>query len=221
MQMTRNISDLFIEGIKYVEQRGSLYGELVGEEEEILSRSVVSSRWQSFACGRTCARRALRELGITDAEILRGERGEPLWPLGISGAITHCRAFCAAAVARSSNVAGIGIDAEPNEPLPQGVLPFISNQLESRRLRELPCCSTNWDKLLFSIKESVYKAWYPITHQWLSWEQVHVEINPDNCIFSADLEVSIQECNQAFPRVLKGRYFTDSSLIVSAVWVLA
>lgn len=36
--------------------------------------------------------------------------------------------------------------------------------------------SVHWDRLLFSAKESVYKAWFPLTGKWLGFEQVDIEV---------------------------------------------
>jgi 4'-phosphopantetheinyl transferase EntD len=34
-----------------------------------------------------------------------------------------------------------------------------------------------WDGVLFSAKETVYKAWFPLTHRWLGFEQASITIN--------------------------------------------
>ncbi len=36
----------------------------------------------------------------------------------------------------------------------------------------------SWDRLLFSAKESVYKAWFPLTGRWLGFEEAAITINP-------------------------------------------
>ena len=71
---------------------------LFPEEEEIVARAVESRRL-AFATARMCARRALGELGLPPAAIAHGERGEPVWPDGVAGTITHCAGYRAAAVA--------------------------------------------------------------------------------------------------------------------------
>ena len=35
-----------------------------------------------------------------------------------------------------------------------------------------------WDRLLFSLKESVHKAWFPLTRRWLGFEQALVRFGP-------------------------------------------
>src|SRR5580658_10181440 len=54
-------------------------------QEEALVAGAAGSRRREFATGRHCARTALAALGVAQAPVLRGERGEPRWPPGIVG----------------------------------------------------------------------------------------------------------------------------------------
>jgi 4'-phosphopantetheinyl transferase EntD len=47
-----------------------------------------------------------------------------------------------------------------------------------------------WDRLPFSIKESVYTVWYPLEHCWLDFHQARVEIDAGGKIFRATLDRS-------------------------------
>src|SRR6185369_16867773 len=98
---------------------------LFPEEEAVVSQAVERRR-REFVTGRACARRALAALGVPPAPLLPGPRREPLWPAGVVGSITHCEGYRACAVARDTAIASIGIDAEPNAPLPDGVLRLVS-----------------------------------------------------------------------------------------------
>src|SRR5258708_36276243 len=95
-------------------------------EEMAMVANAVDKRRREFATGRACAREALRELGIAPGPILAGERGMPRWPPGVVGSITHCAGYRAAAVAGSGDLMAIGIDAEPDAPLPDGVLDVVA-----------------------------------------------------------------------------------------------
>ena len=90
---------------------------LLPQEAAIVER-VSDKRRREFTAGRECARIALGKLGVVPVPILIGERGAPQWPPGIVGSITHCDGYRAAAVAHASDVAAIGMDAEPDDPLP-------------------------------------------------------------------------------------------------------
>lgn len=153
---------------------------LFPQEEPIVARAVDKRR-REFTTGRHCARIALGKLGIAPAPIVTGERGAPQWPPGIIGSITHCDGYRAAAVARADGVMTIGLDAEPNGPLPDGVLDLVSLAVERPRLEALAAAVPGicWDRLLFSAKESVYKAWFPLTRRWLGFEEAEVSIETD------------------------------------------
>lgn len=164
---------------------------LLPGEEQLVARAVPSRRAE-FATARACARAALAQLGVAPAAILRGARGEPLWPAGIVGAMTHCAGYRAAAVARAADVVSLGMDAEPHLPMPgEGELRLVTVAEERRHLLELAARRPEvcWDRLLFSAKESVYKAWYPITGRWLGFEDAVITPDPDTGTFTARLLV--------------------------------
>jgi len=213
------LSRVLLPQVTYSEQFGKLSGVLFPEEEEALGFKAVQQRRDSFAAGRTCARQALQNAGLPEARILRGAQGEPLWPEGIVGSITHCEEYCAAATAHTLDFISIGIDAEINEPLSFGVLKLIALQDELEWLRRSPKSPICWDKLLFSIKESIYKAWYPVLHCWLGFEQVLVTIEPNTGSFVGT--VLPHACENIPPNMLvfRGRYIMMRSLIATAVCI--
>lgn len=141
------------------------------EEEPLIARSVVKRR-NEFITARYCARIALGELGWPPVPILKGDKGEPCWPDGVVGSLTHCAGFRGAVVGRSSVVRSVGVDAEPHDVLPDGVLGAISLGAERRELAALPG-GLHWDRILFCAKEATYKAWYPLTKRWLGFEDAH------------------------------------------------
>ncbi|WP_406673162.1 4'-phosphopantetheinyl transferase superfamily protein [Nonomuraea sp. N2-4H] len=156
-----------------------LDGVLFPEEEALVARAVDKRR-KEFAAARICARRALALLGRPPAPILSGSRGEPLWPDGIVGSITHCAGYRGAVAAVRSEVASIGIDAEPDGPLPDGVLDAVALPEESVLVRERAGQDgVHWDRLLFCAKEAVYKTWYPLTGRWLGFEEARIDLVAD------------------------------------------
>ncbi|MFB4424417.1 4'-phosphopantetheinyl transferase [Streptomyces sp. QL37] len=142
---------------------------------------AVERRRRSFRTGRHCARQALASLGRTARHpLLPGPHGEPLWPRGVVGSITHCEGYRAAAVAEDRDLASLGIDAEPHAALPAGVLRKVMSPHEGGRLARLfglhP--EVHWDRLLFSAKEAVYKTWFPLTGTGLGLQDIEVTIAP-------------------------------------------
>ncbi|MEU3604598.1 4'-phosphopantetheinyl transferase superfamily protein [Streptomyces sp. NPDC035033] len=149
------------------------------EEHRAVARAVDRRRREFFAV-RACARRAMEALGVPPAPVLPDGNGAPGWPPGLIGSMTHCAGYRAAALARSGGPASLGIDAEPHGPLPDGVLSHVARPAERDRLTALAARhpAVHWDRLLFSAKESVYKAWYPLTGRWLEFHQADIEIHP-------------------------------------------
>jgi 4'-phosphopantetheinyl transferase EntD len=191
-------------------------------EEEALVARATEKRRQEFATGRECAREALAALGVGKVPILRGYRGAPQWPDGITGSITHCAGYCAAAVARTRDLAAIGLDAEPNDALPGGVLELISQPAERARLRDLAATSReiSWDRLLFCAKEAVYKAWFPLTGRWLGFADADITINAADATFTARLLVSAP-AGVALGDGFTGRWLARDGFILTAVAVPA
>ena len=154
--------------------------ELYPEEEAVVARAVAKRR-REFTVVRACARRAMEKLGVAPRPIVPGERGAPGWPEGLTGSMTHCEGYAAAALVRAADLASLGIDAEPHDALPEGVLTAIALPSEETRLRRLTADhpSVHWDRLLFSAKESVYKAWFPLTGRWLDFSEADIEVSVD------------------------------------------
>jgi 4'-phosphopantetheinyl transferase EntD len=191
---------------------------LFAEEQHALGRAVEKRR-REFTTARDCAHRALVELGLPLLPVPSGPRGEPRWPAGIVGSITHCRGYRACAAARASDVVTVGIDAEPNEPLPAGVLGAIARAEELPHLHELGQFgpSVCWDRLLFSAKESVYKAWFPLTRRELGFDDAVLAIDPREGSFAARLLVSGSPPAGVGSMLLSGRWLVGHDLILTVV----
>lgn len=200
----------------------ALDGVLFPEEEEIVGRSVEARR-REFVTGRTCAREALALLGVPPRAIPSGPKGDPVWPEGVVGSITHCDGYRACAVALRSDLVTLGVDAEVDAALPDGLLGDIALPEERRRLaaleREQP--GQSWDRLLFSIKESVYKAWFPLAERWLGFEDATVTIDPAESTFSARLLVSGPRLGESELTGFSGRWTIAEGVILTAIAVPA
>jgi 4'-phosphopantetheinyl transferase EntD len=191
---------------------------LFPEEEAVIGRAVEKRR-REFTTARVCARKALKSLGRPPAPILPGARGEPQWPDGIVGSMTHCAGYRGAVLGEHTDVTSIGIDAEPDEPLPYGVLEAIALPEERDEIGELlrDHPGIRWDRLLFSAKESVYKAWFPLTNQWLSFENAHVTVDPLRGTFSARLLVGGPLVHGDRLTGFAGRWLASQGLVLTAI----
>jgi 4'-phosphopantetheinyl transferase EntD len=193
-------------------------GVLFPEEEKIIAHAVESRRRQ-YAAVRSCARACLARLGYARVPILPGIGGAPTWPAGVLGSMTHCAGYAAAAVGPLSRISAIGIDAEPDAPLPEGVLDLVATPAERDRLAvtQLEPDSPNWDRLLFSAKEAVYKAWFPLTGEWLDHEEVEILFDPQDGTFAALLSRDGLIVHGRQVRCLHGRWAGKRGILLTAV----
>jgi len=123
--------------------------------------------------------------------VLKGERGEPLWPKGIVGSITHCGAWAIAAAASSSAAWTIGIDLESTATVPtDGVARLICHDTERRWVVE----KGNYAKrlvMLFSAKETAFKALYPACRRFIDFKEVKFTWIPERERFRGELLTSL------------------------------
>ncbi|MGY4718511.1 4'-phosphopantetheinyl transferase family protein [Naumannella huperziae] len=189
-----------------------------GPEPGWLARAVPSRRAE-FATTRRCAQRALSAFGLGHATVGRGSRGEPLWPEGFVGSLTHCHGYRAAAVARARSAAGIGIDVEPHSQLPTGVARLTASDAECRQLDRR--CATDpqihWRTVFFSAKEAIFKAWYPLTRCELRFREVVLSVAADGT-FSGRI---LHPAADVMPTgdVISGTWLVMDELICTAVVV--
>jgi 4'-phosphopantetheinyl transferase EntD len=193
-------------------------GVLLAEEEKIIAHAVRARR-REYATVRSCARACLGRLGYPEVPILPGVGGAPSWPAGVQGSMTHCAGYVAAAVGPIPRISAIGIDAEPDAPLPDGVLDLVATAAEQDHLAMIQPQpgSPNWDRLLFSAKESVYKAWFPLVGEWLDHQQAEILINPHDQTFEAQLSRDGLILGGRQIRHLHGRWTRNQGILVTAV----
>jgi 4'-phosphopantetheinyl transferase EntD len=188
------------------------------EEEKIIARAVEGRRGE-FATVRSCARACLGRLGYPRAAILPGVGGAPAWPAGVRGSMTHCAGYAAAAVGPAERISAIGIDAEPNAPLPDGVLHLVATPAERDRLAGTPVVPGGpyWDRLLFSAKEAVYKAWFPLVGEWLDAQEAEILFQPHDATFTAVLSRDDLIVDGRTVTRLNGRWVRERGILLTAV----
>ncbi|MFD8571757.1 4'-phosphopantetheinyl transferase [Streptomyces sp. NPDC059639] len=192
--------------------------ELFPQEEAALVGASAKRRAE-FTTVRTCAREALHARGHAPAPLLPGERGAPRWPDGMVGSMTHCAGHRAVAVADAGEVAALGIDAEPHAALPEGVLDRIARSEELAALRTLSGPTpTAWDRVLFSAKESVYKAWFPLVRRRLGWRDVSVTFAEEGA-FTARFHVQGPELRGGPLTGFSGRWAVAEGTVLTGVVV--
>ncbi|HEX8967942.1 MAG TPA: 4'-phosphopantetheinyl transferase superfamily protein [Chloroflexota bacterium] len=171
-------------GIRRRSDAGAL--RLDADEERVLGVRATEARRASFALGRAAARAALGELGVHAGAIGRGTAGEPLWPTGVVGAISHVGDVAIAVVGRRVDYSGLGLDVEElhRGPSPRAArlvcrpseMEWVDVAGDTRRLT-----------MIFSAKEAVFKAVYPIERVWLGFADAELTWRPERCAFEARL----------------------------------
>jgi 4'-phosphopantetheinyl transferase EntD len=157
------------------------------EEEQILSPRTCPKKRTEFAMGRTAIRHALRELGTGPVPVLRGDRGEPIWPEGIMGSITHCWPWAVALVVRSGRSFAIGIDLENLE---KAGMVDISSLICTGP--ELDWARGGYDfqerlAMIFSAKETVYKGFYRFCRRYIDFKDVELSWIPERQLFTVEI----------------------------------
>ena len=146
-------------------------------EENYFSQLSSVSRKEHYRSGRICAGEVLSKLGARGQPVLRDpQTREPLWPEGISGAITHSGNWAAAAAGKTSDVSGIGIDLEDLErQVDSRISRHVCIPEEQKWLQE---CGEDFLeqnlKIIFSAKESIFKAFFPYTRTYLHFHDARI-----------------------------------------------
>lgn len=183
-------------------------------EEALYVARAVEKRQREFANGRACARRAMAELGLEPQAIPSGPRREPLWPEGVVGSVTHTAGFCAAAVATRASYLGLGIDAEPDEPLSEVVARRVCVPDELGAAERLGLDPATLAHVVFSAKEAVYKCQFPASGSYLGFHDVRLELARET--LSAVLAVDAGP--YAKGHVFRGSWRRAEGLILTAAW---
>jgi len=166
----RTKTELRLAGVAVTGQRG-----LLGPEIEI-SKPFAPRRKATFAAGRRAARMVLGQ----SEPILRASSGEPIWPEGWVGSITHTDQFAMAACAPASQITSIGIDLENIKASILDLGAQIASRQELRQIERYTTDSAAALTLAFSAKEAAYKALYPKHQEFIDYRQALVRITVDS-----------------------------------------
>jgi enterobactin synthetase component D len=186
------------------------------------ARLLDNGRNMYFAAGRQCAAMAIAQLGagIPPQDVPRGAAGEPVWPAGLTGSITHKGDFFAAAVARRSDALSVGLDAElvmdSDRAFAIARIVLLAGERSVGGDSISPALRVS---LFFSIKEAVFKCLYPVVLKRFYYEALAITaVNVSEGTFVAELAVTLGD---DFPvgRVLSGRFELDDQRVYTGIWL--
>lgn len=146
-------------------------------QEAALVAAAVARRQRQFYAGRACARAALAALGVAPAPLLRTAIGAPAWPDGVVGSLAHCERAALAVVAPQARWRVLGIDIEPDQPLPDDVAEFALTPGERAQLAAMPQDAARMALVHFSAKECVHKCVHPLRDAFLEFDEVEIYVD--------------------------------------------
>ena len=173
-------------------------------------------RRREFRAGRVAAADALAALcpDLAAATVAIGIDGEPIWPEGVVGSITHTSGLAAAAVANVSDVLALGLDAQ--QRIPDARIAAVLDQV---------CVEdeVDWARsaadltLVFSAKECLFKCLYPLARQYIDFTDARlVEVSPRARRFRIQLRVDV---DNALPSgcSIEGRFALHDRLTLTGI----
>ena len=191
------------------------HGDVWNDEWPVIE-GAVARRQLEYAAGRSAARQAMASLGVDAAAIPSAEDRAPMWPRNLVGSISHCATACVAVVARSSEVASLGIDIEQIETFDEQYLDIVCTGVESDWLRaQHPAQFAQFATLVFSAKECAYKCQYPFTHQLFGFECMTVEIDIGAMRFATIFNRAIGEFRAGHR--LTGRFAVGAGMVLTGM----
>jgi enterobactin synthetase component D len=130
--------------------------------------NATKNRQLEFCRGRALAMECLKKIGRSPEQIKRGRNREPIWPSGIVGSISHTKELVVAVVGEKKDILTLGVDLEQIGRVRKDVCRMIKNN------DDLDSCEFIDEKvfhtILFSSKESLYKALYPEVKKFFGFE---------------------------------------------------
>lgn len=188
--------------------------------EKTYTSSAVTKRKHEFSTGRLCSRKVLEQLNQPACPILIGAKREPIWPQGITGSISHDGDHCIVSAASKIDVYSIGVDLALAEPLNENLIKMICTKEDIRCIQSLGESKFAMDpyKLIFSIKEAVYKCLFPIVNEFFDFQDVSICLNPTNVISFTLLN---DRLFSSLDLDFKSRFLAIDKYIFTIVWLEA
>lgn len=152
---------------------------------EFLNKAV-NKRRAEYLAGRYLAQQALRHINIFDQNVATNIDRSPIWPEGIIGSITHTNDYAYVALAPKTAISYVGIDCEKwlSKKVLKDIFNTVATEQEQSKLSVYNDAEQqNLLTLLFSAKESLFKALYPQVKCYFDF--LDAEMMIDSAHFSA------------------------------------
>jgi 4'-phosphopantetheinyl transferase EntD len=177
-----------------------------GDEQHLLAAENASIAARdpraraATGAGRQVAHELLRRLGCTDPAVPRGQLGSPTWPAGVIGSIAHDDDLAVAVAARTDAMRSVGVDIEPALPLSRELQAIVITPQDRQGDLETGTGS----RVLFAVKEAVYKASFPLDGRVLGFEDIAVDFQAGEAVTSSGRRLTVRFTTT--PRILALAY---------------
>lgn len=128
-------------------------------------QQAVTKRRAEYLASRLLVRSVMTELGIADFILTNASDRSPCWPAGVQASLSHSAGVVVVAATRQRCAVGVDVEQLMSETTAQETAELLMNAQEQQLLQTLPVSFSTAATLLFSLKESLYKALWPQLHQ--------------------------------------------------------
>lgn len=197
----------------------TLAATLLGEALPAPLRSAVVKRQAEFVAGRFLARQALLALQAPATTVGIGPQRNPLWPQGFTGALSHSnqRAICLVAHQAQHPVLGIDLETLLSPSVARDIAGSVLVDAEHRLVGGLQAPDPTLLTLIFSAKESLFKALYPQVGAYFDFSAARlVAVDWQSGRFTLEL---LQELTPALgkQRQFCGRFYLQHDQVLTLI----
>ncbi|PVZ87809.1 4-phosphopantetheinyl transferase [Serratia sp. S1B] len=182
-------------------------------------RTAVTKRKAEYLAGRYCAQQQLEALGIRAFELHQGEDRAPIWPTNVIGSISHHHRSAIVVTSLAENNVFLGIDTEliMKTDVAENLREMIINEQENRLMAHSGMTFRLALTLIFSLKESLYKALYPQVHKFFDCHAARViEFSPQQGRCQLQLTESLNAVHTA-GSIYQGQFIWDNQEVTTLV----
>lgn len=128
-------------------------------------QSAVKKRRAEYLASRMLTREVFTRLGQPDFILSNAADRSPLWPAGVQASLSHSTGIVVLAATKQPLCIGVDVEQQMSATTAEETTEMLMGSAERSCLQRLPLDFPLAATLLFSLKESVYKALWPQLYQ--------------------------------------------------------
>ncbi|WP_331283437.1 4'-phosphopantetheinyl transferase family protein [Pantoea sp. LMR881] len=134
-------------------------------------QQAVKKRRAEYLASRLLARSVMAEWGFAHFTLHNAADRSPVWPAGVQASLSHSSGTVVLAATRQPLCIGVDVEQFMSASTADETADMLMGAGEQAYLRILPLDFAHAATLLFSLKESLYKALWPVLHQPMDFHQ--------------------------------------------------